>query len=151
MDEKNKKEWCVEVVYQLIYASSAAEGLDDFSMREIAQTSNYNNKKLGVTGLLLFHQGSILQVLEGDEISVNTLYNKVQYDKRHNGCIILSTRTAERREFANWSMGYKNVSEKESGDALFALTQASLKAILPDSPSDELDALTKTYQRVSGF
>jgi len=65
VDEKNKKEWCVEVVYQLIYASSAAEGLDDFSMREIAQTSNYNNKKLGVTGLLLFHQGSILQVVYG--------------------------------------------------------------------------------------
>lgn len=139
------------MVYQLIYTSSAMSSLDDFALREIAQNSNYYNQQIGVTGLLLFHEGSILQVLEGDKESVTELYEKVKRDPRHTGCMTLSTRTAERREFSDWFMGYKNVSAQKSGDALFALTQSNLETILPQSPSIELATLTKTYQRVSGF
>jgi len=81
------------VVYQLIYTSSATQALDDFALREIAQSSNYNNQALGITGLLLFHEGSIMQVLEGDEMSVYSLYGKVKRDSRHTGCMILSAPT----------------------------------------------------------
>ena len=70
------------MVYQLIYTSSATPELDDFTLREIAQTSSFNNQLLGITGLLLFHEGSIMQVLEGDEISVCSLYGKVKQDPR---------------------------------------------------------------------
>lgn len=139
------------MVYQLIYTSSAMSSLDDFALREIAQNSNYYNQQIGVTGLLLFHEGSILQVLEGDKESVTELYEKVKRDTRHTGCMILSTRTAERREFSDWFMGYKNVSGRAGSEALFALSQSNLAAIMPDNPSVELDTLTKTYARVSGF
>ena len=139
------------MVYQLIYTSSAAKGLDDFALREIAQTSIYNNQLLGVTGLLLFHQGSILQILEGDKESVTSLYEKVKQDKRHNGCMLLSTRIAEKREFSDWFMGYKNVSAEDLGETLFALTDSNLQMVLPKEPSVEIAALTKTYKRVSGF
>jgi len=139
------------VVYQLIYTSSAMPALDDFTLREIAQTSIYNNQELGITGLLLFHDGTIMQVLEGDEMSVCTLYGKVKRDYRHTGCMILSTRTAEKREFSNWFMGYKNVSGCVNGDALFSLTKENLAMVMPASPSAELGTLTRTYAKVSGF
>jgi hypothetical protein len=139
------------VVYQLIYTSSAAKDLDDFALREIAQTSIYNNQLIGVTGLLLFHQGSILQILEGDKDSVTSLYETVKQDKRHSGCMLLSTRIAKQREFSDWFMGYKNVSAEDGGSSLFNLTQSNLQTVLPKDPSAEIAALTKTYQRVSGF
>ena len=74
----NKKRDGDPVVYQLIYTSSATPDLDDFALREIAQSSSFYNQQMGITGLLLFHDGSILQVLEGDEMSVCALYGIVQ-------------------------------------------------------------------------
>ncbi len=139
------------MVYQLIYTSSATPALDDFVLREIAQTSNYNNQELGITGLLLFHEGSIMQVLEGDEMSVCSLYGKVKQDPRHSGCMILSAREAQQREFSNWFMGYKNVSGRFNGEALFSLTKENLARVMPHSPSQELGTLTRTYAKVSGF
>jgi len=139
------------VVYQLIYTSSATPALDDFTLREVAQTSSINNHELGITGLLLFHDGSIMQVLEGDEMSVCTLYGKVKRDPRHTGCMVLSARIADRREFSDWFMGYKNVSGLFDGDALFSLTKDNLESIMPSSPSQELSTLTRTYAKVSGF
>ena len=139
------------MVYQLIYTSAATEALDDFALREIAQISSYNNQELGITGLLLFHAGSIMQVLEGDEMSVCALYAKVKRDPRHTGCMILSTRGASQREFSNWFMGYKNVSEREGGEVLFNLNKETLANILPNAPSQELGTLTQTYAKVSGF
>ena len=139
------------MVYQLIYTSSATSALDDFSLREIAQSSSYNNQELGITGLLLFHDGSILQVLEGDEMSVYALYGKVKRDTRHKGCMILSARTAVDREFSDWFMGYKNVSGRAGGEALFNLNKHSLSDVMPTTPSQELEILTQTYAKVSGF
>lgn len=139
------------MVYQLIYTSSATPALDDFTLRKIAQTSSHNNQELGITGLLLFHEGSIMQVLEGDEMSVHALYNEVKQDYRHTGCMVLSERQAEQREFSNWSMGYKNISGHFDGDALFRLTKENLAGVMPSSPSQELGTLTRIYAKVSGF
>jgi len=139
------------MVYQLIYTSSATPSLDDFALREIAQSSSFNNQQIGVTGLLLFHEGSILQVLEGDKESVLSIYDIVKRDKRHAGCMVLSTRTAEHREFSDWFMGYKNISGRVGSEALFALNRTNLDSIMPKNPSPELGTLTQTFERVSGF
>jgi hypothetical protein len=61
------------VVYQLIYTSSTLPEVDDAVLREIAQVSSYNNQERDITGLLLYHEGSIMQVLEGDELNVCAL------------------------------------------------------------------------------
>lgn len=139
------------MVYQLIYTSSAKPALDDFALREIAQSSSFNNQELDITGLLLFHEGSIMQVLEGDEMSVYTLYGKVMRDQRHTGCMILSAREGQQREFSNWFMGYKNVSGRAGSNTLFNLNKDTLATIMPKSPSQELQTLTQTYAKVSGF
>ena len=139
------------MVYQLIYTSTATAELDDFTLREIAQTSSFNNQVTGISGLLLFHEGSIMQVLEGDEMSVYSLYGKIKRDPRHVDCMILSSRMTERREFPNWFMGYKNISNRFDGNALFSLTKENLASVIPTAPSQEVDVLTRTYAKVSGF
>jgi len=139
------------MVYQLIYTSAAKPELDDYALREIAHSSSYKNQELGITGLLLFHQGLILQVLEGDKISVQSLYDKLKRDTRHTTCIMLSERMGECREFSDWFMGYKNVSDHKSAPALFSLSQSSLQTMIPQKPSQELATLAKTYARTSGL
>lgn len=139
------------MVYQLIYTSSATSSLDELAIYEIAQNSKDNNQALDITGLLLFHQGMVMQVLEGGEKEVSSLYNKIANDHRHTGSMVLMTRHAERREFSKWFMGYKKITKHDQPNALFSLDKNSLASIMPHYPSEELVSLTKTYARVSGL
>lgn len=143
------------MVYQLIYTSIATSALDDFALREIAQSSSYSNQELGLTGLLLFNGRSLLQVIEGDEMSVYSLYGKVKRDKRHTHCQILTVGTAKERSFSNWFMGYKNISGRADGDVLFNLSKKKSRTVLPFPPPNDLphslEALTPSYQKASGY
>ncbi len=139
------------MVYQLIYTSSATEALNDAAMRELAMSANYRNAEIGITGMLLFNEGSILQVLEGEETAVKMLFEFIKNDTRHTGAMVLIERSSEKREFSKWFMGYRNVTDAGNGEALFKLTQESLRDILPPVPTPELAALTRTYARVSGL
>ena len=65
-----------------------------------------NNARLGVSGLLLHHEGSFLQVLEGDPEVLKTLFVKISLDKRHNRVVKLLDRNVEKRHFAEWKMGF---------------------------------------------
>ena len=65
--------------------------------------------------------------------------------------MILSVRTAEQREFSDWFMGYKNISGRIDGNALFNLSKENLSKMMPATPSQELETLTRTYAKVSGL
>jgi len=139
------------MVYQIIYTSAATEALDDAAMRKLAISASERNSEVGITGVLLFNDGSILQVLEGDELTVKILIESIKNDTRHTGVMIMIERTSERREFSKWFMGYRNVTGAEHNETLFKLTQKSLRDVLPSRPTPELAALTRTYARVSGL
>ncbi len=139
------------MVYQLIYTSSATEALNDAAMRELAMIANYRNAEIGITGMLLFNEGSILQVLEGEETTVKMLFEFIKNDTRHTGAMILIERHCENREFSKWFMGYRNITDAGNVEAMFKLTQESLTEVLPPVPSPELATLTRTYAKVSGL
>ena len=50
---------------QIIYISSAAKKMDDDDLLDILKTSRENNKKNDISGMLLYDNGSFIQVLEG--------------------------------------------------------------------------------------
>ena len=139
------------VVYQLIYTSIATPALDDFALREIAQSSSFNNQLLGLTGLLLFNGRSILQLIEGDEMSVYSLYGKVKRDKRQTHCQVLKAGIGQKRECLDTFMGYKNITDHPGGEALFNLNQKKFSTVLPFPSPHDLEALMPSYQNVSGF
>jgi hypothetical protein len=72
----------------------------------IVQTSQKNNPKFGITGLLFFDGEFFMQCLEGSKENVNTLYHHIARDQRHQNLMILSYQSIEHREFSHWAMGY---------------------------------------------
>ncbi len=72
-----------------------------------------NNVNNGVTGLLLYGNETFLQALEGDEKAVDDLVEKIKKDPRHINIQFLHRRTIERRQYSEWSMGFKRVSDNE--------------------------------------
>jgi len=56
--------------------------------------------------MLLYQIGSFMQLLEGEETVVQTLFETIRQDERHYAVIPIITGTAAHRNFDDWSMGF---------------------------------------------
>lgn len=97
----------------LIYKSVPIENITEKSLLEIAEKSKENNIDHGLTGLLVYGNNAFVQILEGTEQNIETLYKKLLADKRHNNLKVVNKGKLERRHFPTWSMGFRSVSDKE--------------------------------------
>jgi len=93
-----------------MYASRAADSVDQEALLAILRKSKAENAANGITGVLCFSGGIFLQLLEGGRQQVNTLYNRIAADKRHLDVVLLSYEEIGERRFAGWSMGQVNLS-----------------------------------------
>ena len=97
-------------MYQVIYASAAAVPFSESDLSTLLLRARANNQRLGITGLLLYHEGSFLQALEGDEGAVGALFSTISGDKRHDHIVMLLARELDERYFAGWQMGFVSTS-----------------------------------------
>ena len=95
---------------QLIYVSAAKNLFNPAELRELLRLARIKNQRLGVTGMLLYHEGSFLQVLEGPLSAVEPLLETMNHDKRHQKVMLLLRREIEARNFADWKMGFVDVA-----------------------------------------
>ncbi|MGI2257998.1 BLUF domain-containing protein [Shewanella sp. GXUN23E] len=102
-----------EPLIQLIYISCATRLFREQELEGMVTNIRANNQKLGVTGMLLYRDGDFIQALEGPESVVNKLYQQILQDQRHTGIFELLVQIIEKREFADWSMGFSRISETE--------------------------------------
>ncbi|GAB4006420.1 BLUF domain-containing protein [Spirosoma migulaei] len=101
--------------YCIVYISSSKGLFSEEQLTNILEHSQQNNSFLGITGIMLYFNGSIIQVLEGEEERVKTLYNSITQDPRHTGIIPFFSHPIEKRSFSEWAMGYKSLSANELG------------------------------------
>lgn len=94
------------MIYRLVYLSATRGTLDAGALDAILATSRRNNAADGISGLLLIHEGNVMQVLEGPEDAVQRCFGRIARDPRHRSTIVLSEGPASERLFADWSMGY---------------------------------------------
>lgn len=99
-------------LFQLIYISRAADSFKDEELVELLAVARTNNQQLDITGMLLYHERSFIQVLTGPEEKVTALYKKVEQDPRHEDPKILFQGTVSERSFEDWSMGFVNTQTK---------------------------------------
>ena len=80
------------MLHRVIYASEAvgATGASTLSIAQILGVSGRNNRRDRVSGCLMFHQGHILQALEGHRVDLDRLMRRIIADPRHTGLRVLS-------------------------------------------------------------
>jgi len=108
--------------YCIVYLSSSKGILSDEALTRILFHSQKNNRALGITGILLYFNGCIIQVLEGPEERVKALYEIIRRDPQHTQIIKLYSDPVEHRSFSDWSMGYKTISSRELDHLKYELT-----------------------------
>lgn len=131
------------MLYQLVYGSASTVDFDEEALLELLRVARVNNAKVGVTGMLLYAEGSFMQVLEGEREVVESLFNKIERDARHFETRVLLKVEVEERSFGDWSMGFIHtlkLSELPPGLSLFMRQGASGK--------EDIDSALKA---LSGF
>ena len=120
MSDVNKAD--ESAVYQLIYASKAVDNLCENDLIAILTTARKFNQLSYITGMLIYHHGFFLQIIEGEKADIiNLFYSQITNDKRHHNISVFHEGYALKREFPNWQMGFYGTAGHENY-SLLAIT-----------------------------
>lgn len=94
-----------------IYVSAAvgSAGRSVLSIAQILGASDVNNRRDHLTGVLLYHRGQFLQVIEGARVDLDRLIRRLCADARHTNLRFLWNAPAPRR-FGTWPMAQASVT-----------------------------------------
>jgi EAL domain-containing protein (putative c-di-GMP-specific phosphodiesterase class I) len=101
------------MMIHIIYCSAARVKFTPQTLAELLRHARRNNAEQGVTGMLLYTDGSFFQVLEGEEKTVDALFASISRDQRHAGVSVIIREPIARRAFADWTMGLADMSAIE--------------------------------------
>ena len=132
----------MQLLYNVVYCSRAAAGVDDAEVARIIAMSRRWNPERGIPGLLVFGSGIFFQWLEGPRDNVTQLMAGLRADTRHNTVVQLSTvEEVRERLFPTWDMELVTTTDIRDVllDALDNATDAH-NTVAPGSLLAALDA-----------
>lgn len=129
----------------LVYISRRKPQCTDEEIDKIRTACQRNNQESGITGVLLYSDNEFVQYLEGDYDNIQSLYEKIKQDDRHEKVIFITSDILEERSFPSWQMGFKKVSfdSIEFKTKMTKEEQEEFRKILSGDESTETLALLK--------
>lgn len=102
----------------LIYSSAASHPFATDELTSLLHDARESNERMGVTGILLYSSETFFQVLEGSESVIDALYERIRQDARHHRTVAIVREPIARRAFAEWSMGYASLDDREATEVI---------------------------------
>lgn len=96
-----------------VYVSAAAGVMEPEEIAALLRKARAYNEEHGMTGMLLYAEGSFFQVLEGEASDVDRLYAKIEADTRHTQVVKLVREPIAKRAFSAWTMGFLATTRAE--------------------------------------
>lgn len=103
-----------EPVYQLLYISASNHDFNEEELCDLLNIARKKNVAAGVSGMLLYHNGSFIQALEGAQTEVEIIYERISKDPRHTESRVLFRGEIFERDFGGWSMGFYRSKQSAS-------------------------------------
>lgn len=100
-------------LYHLMYVSKETKKLSNDEVIEFLKAIRKNNIEYNITGMLLYDDGIFFQVIEGSKEHIENLFQSLLRDSRHHGVVQIIFEAIYERKFADWSMGYAQMSKEE--------------------------------------
>ena len=95
-------------MFCLVYCSVARKDLKPGDLTKMLEKARRYNKTQGITGCLLYYKGNFIQYLEGNQVKVLSLFDKITKDKRHHKVQMIAHSERDSREFENWEMAFED-------------------------------------------
>jgi hypothetical protein len=128
-------------LFTLVYVSVATKDMTADDLLSLLEKSRAFNKENGLTGLLLYKERFFIQVLEGDESIIDSLFERIKVDTRHFNVLLILKKPIIARNFEEWAMGFK----VPNLDKLKQVSGFSDYMLL--APSDTLDKYSIIFEK----
>ena len=123
-------------MFRMVYISRVARDFGEVELGRVLRVSRSRNRRDGITGMLIYSDILVLQILEGPEENVRACYNRIRLDPRHSSIDVIDERRVDDRAFSDWTMG---LGDPRTLGALHGASLYSLVEIM-----DRLDAVSGT-------
>lgn len=100
-------------LYHLVYQSNVTAPLSEPELEALLVQSRAWNHSHDLTGVLLYCDLHIIQVLEGPKDEVEYIFGRIEQDLRHYDVTKLADGPIPQRNFSQWSMGFKAVHPED--------------------------------------
>jgi methanogenic corrinoid protein MtbC1 len=94
------------LVSTLIYRSQSATPMPAAGLERLLTGAKRRNRRLGVTGMLLYSDNQFFQWLEGPPEGVAEVWDAIRQDPRHGHIELIDHHTRSLRLFADWDMKF---------------------------------------------
>jgi Sensors of blue-light using FAD len=101
------------LVHTIYCSVSTKLNFSAVELEQLLEVCRRNNGKADITGMLLYKSPWFFQILEGEPVALETLFEKIALDKRHKRIIKIVQEPIEARDFGEWSMGRADLSLKD--------------------------------------
>lgn len=131
----------------LVYISFRKPNCTEAEITLILEACNRNNKKLDVTGVLLYSDKQFVQYLEGEYKEIFGLYDKIKLDNRHKNIALVTSEKIDERSFPSWQMAHKKVDFEsiEFRTAMSDQEQSEFRKILSGKNTTQALNLLKRF------
>lgn len=119
---------CLALLRQVAYISttSSADGMDQLDIKEILLKCRKYNSDNQITGVLVYHDVNVFQIIEGDTLMIDKVFVRIHNDVRHRGIIIIHDKIVEERAFPRWSMMFRDLKYTEKMEEWAVQTEKSI-------------------------
>ena len=137
----------------ILYYSFSKSKVSNAELIELLSKSIEWNSKENITGLLIyrfnqeFNRGNFLQIIEGPKPSIENVWPRILKDNRHHTITILEEGSYEKRNFPDWSMGFKNINDQDFKElpGFLELTDESFWEDISNHKPQAFELLKKFY------
>lgn len=117
---------------QIGYFSTASGPQDAGIVHRILVASRQANARNFITGLLVAGGGRYLQVIEGPDAAVETLFRNIEEDDRHMAVASFCLRKIHERSFKSWAMAFRRPTLVGQPNSFLDILEA-LTSDIPDT------------------
>lgn len=98
------------VLERLVYQSVSTHKLGSLHLFNLLSQCREKNKRLDITGHLLYKEEIFVQCIEGPRENIEALWQSICRDERHHQVQLLSRSAISERRFGDWSMAFSSYS-----------------------------------------
>ncbi len=85
--------------YAICYVSTANQDISSSEIVEILQQTESRNNQHGINGMLVYSEGTFLEVIEGEKKMIKELFESISVDKRHKNLIVIFEKDINKKLF----------------------------------------------------